>query len=685
MSRFFTIARKTMSFFPVAAAWLFVAAAPGADFYVAPAGLSSGDGSISRPWDLKTALAHPAAVKPGDTLWLRGGTYGSGGGARFITYLAGTASQPIKVRQYAGERAIIDGGIDSVGSNNIKTPASYTWYWGFEITNSSQTRYTSQGSRPPGINLYGVGHKLINLVVHDAGHPGIGFWNQGDSEIYGCIIYGNGVYEGDTNNPWIRGSGVYTQNYSGTTAITDSIWFKNFTTGINAYGEGGSVKGYNVQGNISFMNDSADLWFATIPKSTSNPIERLSVIKNYTFQEKSGGQAFQAGYKGDHKDAQVKDNYFVGGHNGTTGLMFMRSFETQTVTGNTVVGEGIMADDQVGQVKQTSTWNYNKYYGGAQTAGRPFHFYNSQTGSDQMYTFQGWQSATKFDANGSYSQNYPTANKVVVIPNKYESGRAHIAVYNWELKSSVSVDLSSVLSSGTGYKIMDVQNLSGSPVASGTYQGGSVSIPLNLNQITHLVGPVTHMPDVHSSSTFGVYLVLPSGQSQTPPPATPPPAGSEPPPPATPPPAQPTSLVLNGGFEQGKQNWTSGPGVSATTSQSQGQGTTSLLLQPNASTTPNAYQRINVGSGKSYDLSLWMKLNKISAGAKVSLSWRNASGAVLRTDVVTSQTGTFDWKQIAKTVTAPSGAAWVNLILWVQSDSASSPSAYYDNVALIPR
>jgi len=80
-----------------------------------------------------------------------------------------------------------------------------------------------------------------------------------------------------------------------------------------------------------------------------------------------------------------------------------------------------------------------------------------------------------------------------------------------------------------------------------------------------------------------------------------------------------------------------------------------------------------------------MKLARVTAGAKVSLSWRNSSGAVLRTDVVTSQTGTFGWKQIAKTVTAPSGAAWMNLILWVQNDTGYNPYAYYDNVALIPR
>ncbi|MGA7993056.1 MAG: hypothetical protein WCC53_16635, partial [Thermoanaerobaculia bacterium] len=41
-----------------------------ADFYASPTGTTStavGTGTISNPWALKTALAQPAAVKPGDT------------------------------------------------------------------------------------------------------------------------------------------------------------------------------------------------------------------------------------------------------------------------------------------------------------------------------------------------------------------------------------------------------------------------------------------------------------------------------------------------------------------------------------------------------------------------------------------------------------------------------------------
>ena len=47
----------------------------GTDFYVSPDGTSGSDGSIASPWNLQHALDQPSGVHPGDTIWLRGGTY----------------------------------------------------------------------------------------------------------------------------------------------------------------------------------------------------------------------------------------------------------------------------------------------------------------------------------------------------------------------------------------------------------------------------------------------------------------------------------------------------------------------------------------------------------------------------------------------------------------------------------
>src|SRR5881227_3772854 len=57
-------------------------AGPAPNFYVSPTGSPSGDGSFTEPWDLATALAGPAAVTPGSTIWLRGGMYTNAADAR---------------------------------------------------------------------------------------------------------------------------------------------------------------------------------------------------------------------------------------------------------------------------------------------------------------------------------------------------------------------------------------------------------------------------------------------------------------------------------------------------------------------------------------------------------------------------------------------------------------------------
>jgi hypothetical protein len=74
-----------------------------AEFHVAVTGSASGDGSEANPWDLQTALDHPSAVQPGDTIWLGAGIYGG----TFHSQLTGTAESPIIVRQAPGARATI--------------------------------------------------------------------------------------------------------------------------------------------------------------------------------------------------------------------------------------------------------------------------------------------------------------------------------------------------------------------------------------------------------------------------------------------------------------------------------------------------------------------------------------------------------------------------------------------------
>lgn len=99
--------------------------ATAAEWYVAPGGSDRNSGRIESPWGLQHALAAPAEVKPGDTIWLRGGRYVCSD--IVISSLEGTATQPIKVRQYPGERATFD----FADRRGLLVRGGYTWYMGF--------------------------------------------------------------------------------------------------------------------------------------------------------------------------------------------------------------------------------------------------------------------------------------------------------------------------------------------------------------------------------------------------------------------------------------------------------------------------------------------------------------------------------------------------------------------------
>jgi hypothetical protein len=72
--------------------------APAADFYAAPDGKPAGVGSAAAPWDIATAFAPPAAVRPGDTVWLRGGVYTIRDTLALAEKNSGAAGAPVTYR-----------------------------------------------------------------------------------------------------------------------------------------------------------------------------------------------------------------------------------------------------------------------------------------------------------------------------------------------------------------------------------------------------------------------------------------------------------------------------------------------------------------------------------------------------------------------------------------------------------
>ena len=299
-------------------------------WYAAPNGSSSGDGSSGRPWNLPTALSGGnGKVQPGDTVWLRGGTYAG----QFRSTLTGTAAAPIVVRQYPGERAIIDGGGST--SDTFVADGSYSVFWGFEMTNSDPVRCCSTSSffRADMMVSHATHVKFINMIVHDGG-PGYYTWSPyGDVEIYGAIIYNIG-YDGSDRG---HGHGMYLKNDVGPLVVRDNILFNSYGYGIHAYTNTGDglLNGIHLEGNVSFNSGtlSAQGTSGNIGNLGQPPANNMAMIDNMTyFSPGIGGSNWLLG-SGDGLTAT--GNYVVGG----TG-MSQGTWTNAIITGNTVITSG---------------------------------------------------------------------------------------------------------------------------------------------------------------------------------------------------------------------------------------------------------------------------------------------------------------------------------------------------------
>lgn len=452
----------------------------GAQFFVSPTGSPANDGSFGSPWDLQTALDHPAAVLPGDTIWLRGGTYFGNANqspAGFISKLEGTADQPIIVRQYPGERATLDGGnrphpvTDPNDSYVLGILGDYTWYWGFEVTDSNpHSRADSLAGfrwRVRSLVMLGTGNKYINLIVHDTGN-GLGpFSGCVECECYGNIIFYNGWSHLGVRG---HGEGMYGQNIEPTKYIRDNIVFKQFDSGIILYGSSNAtIDNFHLEGNVIFangvVNDEPNGWGYLLGKSSTatGPGNNFVIQNNYLYNrfDYQRSNNIDMGYQSGLNNVIFKDNYSAGywavrNNLPVTGL---------SATGNTLIGG--------------------------------------------IYPVSAAQISA--DSNTILPPNPPPAqNAVFVRPNLYEPGRAHLIVYNWLNLTEMTVSLTDAgLAQGEAFEVFDVQNLFAAPVVSGIYSAANphVVLPMNLTAVTSVIGDNVPKLAIHTDPVFNVFLL----------------------------------------------------------------------------------------------------------------------------------------------------------------------------------
>jgi hypothetical protein len=434
----------------VLCAWAATAAA-GADFFAAPDGRASASGAIADPWDIQTALSQPHTVGPGDVIWLRGGTYALE--RTLLSRLVGSEDHPIVVRQFPGERATLDCRLvteTGAGTECLLLKSVYTWYWGFEITNSTTVRRSATpGStpNPRGLGVQGqggLGTKLINLVIHDVGTSLFESQRSG-IEIYGTVAYNSG-WDGPDRS---HGPGFYVRNHSDypRKLIRDNIVFQHYRQGLQGYGTFPNVfSNFLVEGNVFFNNGIGTGGFhRNLMFGNENTDHRNDVFRqNFTyFAAGSGSGANTLGSEaGACRGLVVESNVFAHGPG-------RAALEVNNCAGTQIAG--------------------NLFYGKT-----------SLRTPQNALDLAGDEFRAAFPGNVYYGDGLGAPHGVAAFlrPNQYEPGRANLIVYNWDALPAVRIDVASLgIRPGDAYEIRSVQDYYGAGVR-GIYRGGVLEVAM---------------------------------------------------------------------------------------------------------------------------------------------------------------------------------------------------------------
>jgi hypothetical protein len=535
-----------------------------ANYYSSPAVTSGGAGTIGDPWPLRTALSN-ASQTAGDTLYLRGGTYSG----KFLSTLVGGT-----VRSYTGEWAVIDGNATTTLTNNINNAVqtfdvgstvgmfgslvltiddedmhissvvdsntvsvnrgwngtvaashlagatvyhsaaynlgvqgSSTTYRDFEIKNSAGLRdkRVTRGAEAigSGISVSGAsdGNSFINLIIHDCGNGIFIGSATSNTLVYGNLCFNNG-YINTLGQP--GGITIYAENASGYSRAYRNLFLLGFNGNAQFGGDSGPYAGGDHQYNV-FANCGAPAASLEVNYLGRAEGEPLSVTNNHFFQphENSGGSSSLFGYGDAITALTLNNNYMLGG----VSSCILQNIATISGTGN----HFFLNDNDFGDAQMfytpatlpTGTFNNNTYH---KASGRDC-FGVQGVG---YVSFATYRTNTGFDAASSATAaNMP--DTVVVIPNEYETGRAHVIIYATSNPLTIDVDLATTgLSDGQPYTIKNAFDYFGGNVATGTYDAGDTTITLTLADMDSVATATGHsFTPASTSPDFAALVVVP--------------------------------------------------------------------------------------------------------------------------------------------------------------------------------
>jgi len=70
----------------------------------------------------------------------------------------------------------------------------------------------------------------------------------------------------------------------------------------------------------------------------------------------------------------------------------------------------------------------------------------------------------------------PEGTKSILLPNRFDSNRAHLVIYNWDKTEHLQVKVDPFLKDGEPYRLIDPKDLFGNPVDEGICRENTISL-----------------------------------------------------------------------------------------------------------------------------------------------------------------------------------------------------------------
>lgn len=384
-----------------------------------------GYGTISNPLNVVDGFSYHK-ILPGHTVYFRGGTHL----ADLTASLQGTAENPIIVRPYPGERAIICGKYSDYAAQHI-TYIDLEFIADFpRIWDSPTADYD------PMVEFGSVGGKMINCTLHDT--SSVGVFHYFDL-VYGCISYNHGETAPDRGH----GHSLYIQNDDAghLKLVKHSIFGRSAGYGVHGFATTTGIRNMRFQENV-LLPGSAHL------------IGSLQSDDGITFDGNHCVQGPSLGYgEYDHTNLTCTNNIMCG--------LDIKDYTSGTISNNIIYKSPGAPDDVVSYVipagASTLVWDNNAYY--------------NRNGKTNCFAIDGvgwktlaqWQAAYGFDANSTITlDGSAPADSTHVYPNEYASiskRKGLVVIWNWTEAANVSVDLATIpINAGAAMKIVNCED-----------------------------------------------------------------------------------------------------------------------------------------------------------------------------------------------------------------------------------